>query len=420
MKKVDILISANINHIGGPMGTMKRILKNKEYFESRGYKVSIFDYGSIEYGPLEDVSQVPLTQGVIPQIGRKGFLFTLKRKAIMRNKILTDLALRKKYGRTQALVDYYLSLNRTPDIVELHSHYDGAYYLSKRINKKPKCIVFMHCNGIPFDQEQCTYPLMQKTTYFKSIKLLTDRMLSLVDRMVFIANIGQKNFLRIYPNYSISDTTVIRNGLDDLDDKQKETENKIQVESKNSRFKYRLCTLGTISFRKGQRLIIETLHSLPKELLDDIHVDFVGEGPERPMLQKLVAELGLGKNIEFCGGVPNSDVYKYLARNNIYVLMSKNEGLPMSILEAMRAGLAIIGTNVAGIPECIDNGYNGFLLDYDETQLEALFRKISDYNWEELGKNSYQKFRRDFTFERMMREFCDMYDNVLTYEKNSI
>ena len=420
MKKVDILFSADINHIGGPMGTMKRILKNKEYFESRGYQVSIFEFGSISKGPLEDISQVPLANAVTSRNSVGSILFSLKRKMVMNLKLLTDLALRKKYGKVRKLVDYYLSLNRDPDIVQLHSHYDGAYYLSKRKNKKPKCVVFMHCNGIPYDQEQCTYPLMWKTHYFKYLKSICDWMVTQVDKIVFIAKIGQINFLKIYPNRSTEDTIVIRNGIDDLDKIQRNEVQAIQKQTVSFPFKYRLCTVGTISFRKGQKLLIESLHSLPKELLKDIHIDFVGEGGERQMLQNLVVKYGLDKNVEFCGSIPNTEVHKYLARNNIYVLMSKNEGLPMSILEAMRVGLPIIGTNAAGIPECIDDGYNGFLLDYEESQLTSMLKKLPEYNWEELGKNSYVKFKKEFTFERMKREFCDMYDNVLANEVRTI
>lgn len=48
-------------------------------------------------------------------------------------------------------------------------------------------------------------------------------------------------------------------------------------------------------------------------------------------------------------------MYKHLAQADIFVLLSENEGLPISIIEAMRAGLAIISTNVSGIPELVSN-----------------------------------------------------------------
>ena len=92
--------------------------------------------------------------------------------------------------------------------------------------------------------------------------------------------------------------------------------------------------------------------------------------------------------------------------------MSKNEGLPISLLEAMRAGLPIIATKVSGIPECIDEGYNGFLLEPESRNLINLLMKLSEYNWEEMGRNSFEKYNREFTFNRMMKEFCDMFDRL--------
>lgn len=399
------------------MGTMKRILKNKDYFESRGYDISIFTFDSIGIGPFENISQVPQSQTGPRKPTVRMKVTSVLRKYIMKSRILTVLSMKKKHRRTEKLIDYYFSLNRMPDIVQLHSHYDGSYYCKMRKNTSPKFVVFLHSNGIPYDQELCTYPLLQKTKYFNYLKELLDNMINQANFMGFIANKGQKNFLEHYPNRSKSDTIVVRNGIDDLDDNQVSTFETIKSNTKSG-FKYRLCTVGTISFRKGQRLIIETLHSLSKEVLNDIHVDFIGEGPERPILESMVEEYGLSENVTFYGGIPNVDVYKYLAKNNIYMLMSKNEGLPISILEAMRVGLPIISTNVAGIPECIDEGYNGFLLEPDDNeQLATLLKKLPDYDWEMMGRNSKDKFQKEFTFDRMKREFCDMYDR-LTRDKS--
>ena len=338
---------------------------------------------------------------------------SLIRKMALKSKLLTDIIIWKKYKKTKELIKYYVALDRKPDIVELHSHYDGSHYYMYRKDTSPKTAVFLHSNGIPYDQELSTFPLLTKTLYFKKLKSQLDSMIRQADFLAFIANIGQKNFLERYPNRSKDDTIVIRNGIDDIGVDQMAVYKSIKTESNKSPFKYRLVTVGTVSYRKGQRLIIETLHSLPQDVLKDIHVDFVGEGPERPILEELVVEYNLGEHVKFCGSVPNVEVYKYLAQNNIYILMSSNEGLPISILEAMRVGMPVIGTNIAGIPECIENGYNGFLLDPDEKQLSDLLKKLPKYDWEEMGRNSRFKFEREFTFERMMREFCDMYDELL-------
>ena len=417
MKQVDIIISSGINHIGGPLGTLKRILTKKNYFESRGYIVSVFTFDSVKSGPFEDISMVPTARPKSSKVTWRMKLSSSIRKLALKNKIVTDIIIWKKYKKTKELIKYYVALDRKPDIVQLHSHYDGSYYFMYRKDTTPKTAVFLHSNGIPYDQELSTFPLLNKTLYFKKLKSQLDSMIRQVDLLAFIANVGQKNFLERYPYRSKDDTIVIRNGIDEIGTDQLAAYKVIKEKNNNSTFKYRLCTVGTVSYRKGQRLIIETLHSLPQEVLRNIHVDFVGDGPERPILEDLVLEYKLGEHVYFCGSVPNVEVYKYLAQNNIYILMSSNEGLPISILEAMRVGMPIIGTNVAGIPECIENGYNGFLLEPDEKQLSSLLKKLPEYDWERMGKNSRDKFEREFTFDRMMKEFCDMYD-ALTETNN--
>ena len=69
-------------------------------------------------------------------------------------------------------------------------------------------------------------------------------------------------------------------------------------------------------------------------------------------------------DIIFTGKV--DDVYNYLQLSNIFVLPSKSEGLPNCLLEAMSCGLACIGSDVVGISDLIEHGYNGLLFDLDE------------------------------------------------------
>ena len=90
--------------------------------------------------------------------------------------------------------------------------------------------------------------------------------------------------------------------------------------------------------------------------------------------------------------------------------MSRSEGLPISIIEALRASLPVISTRIAGIPELVEDNYNGFLLNPSSEELVNLLSKLPDYDWEQMSRNSREKYEKEFTFERMKREYCDMYD----------
>ena len=86
----------------------------------------------------------------------------------------------------------------------------------------------------------------------------------------------------------------------------------------------------------------------------------VGDGPERPALERLAAEAGLSGMVEFRGEV--RPAWSALREFQIFALTSVSEGVPLSVLEAMSMGLPVVATAVGGIPEIIDDGVNGYLV----------------------------------------------------------
>jgi glycosyltransferase involved in cell wall biosynthesis len=87
---------------------------------------------------------------------------------------------------------------------------------------------------------------------------------------------------------------------------------------------------------------------------------FGGEG-DAGALRKRAAELGIGERIELPGWVGPDERDEQLARASVFCLPSHAEGLPMSMLEAMAAGRAVVASSVGGIPETIVDGDNGLL-----------------------------------------------------------
>lgn len=411
MKQVDIIRPGSINAIIGPVGTLKRMLKNQDYFNARGYHVTVFTNESIQNGPIlmPSPASIPIVTWKTKLRKRIGSYIRMKAKnSVLLSKYFLDNGLKS----TEALIDYYISLDRHPDIIEFHSNLECCLYLRKRKEKDAKTVMFLHTDGIPLKMTLQYYPCLEGTGYFKKMQDDFAWTVANTDRIVFIAKIGQKNFLSFYPNRSLNDTSVIINGIDDLTKEQLKEVAEIRKEGEASEFKFRLCCTGTINTRKGHRYIIEALHGLPSELLKMVHVDFMGDGGERPVLESLVKHWGLEEHVTFYGLVPNVEVYRYLAKNNIYILMSQNEGLPISIIEAMRAGLPIISTKVSGIPELINIGENGFLLNPNSKELMDLLLDLPNIDWIKMGNNSRKRFEKEFTFERMEKEFCDMFDLV--------
>ncbi len=132
----------------------------------------------------------------------------------------------------------------------------------------------------------------------------------------------------------------------------------IQTNSK----KINLLFLGYIGNKKGVFDLLEVLRSDISFYEKHIKLQIGGNG-EIDKLKSIILEFDLTNIVEYIGWVSADDKCNYLNNCDVYILPSYNEGLPISILEAMSYAKPIISTNVGGIPEIIIPSKNGFLVE---------------------------------------------------------
>lgn len=143
-------------------------------------------------------------------------------------------------------------------------------------------------------------------------------------------------------------------------------------------------------------------------------LDLVGSGPGEGFVRSLVTELGLSGRVRF-HPIP-SDVPALMAQAQLYVLISRREGLPRTIIEAMRTGLPVLASDVGGVSEVVDDGSSGMLVrPGDPTDLvEKLARLLREPDARQrLGRAGRERYERSFDFDRMARETMDVYEAVL-------
>jgi glycosyltransferase involved in cell wall biosynthesis len=98
------------------------------------------------------------------------------------------------------------------------------------------------------------------------------------------------------------------------------------------------------------------------ELPEDWTLDIVGTGPDRGMLEKLAADLGLASRVTFHGFVSRAEVPGFLRRCGVYAMPSDNEGLAVAALEAMACGAAVVFTRIRGFEPLVTDGVSGRLI----------------------------------------------------------
>ena len=136
-------------------------------------------------------------------------------------------------------------------------------------------------------------------------------------------------------------------------------------------------TVCSLSHEKGLSYLIEAASLIP-DVKGRLRFVIVGEGNCRLKLEKLVREKGLEDCIRFLGF--RTDIQALLENFDLFVLPSLSEGLSSAIMEAMAVSLPVIGSDVGGIPELVQNGMNGLLVP--PANPEKLARAI-----EELAEN---------------------------------
>ena len=101
--------------------------------------------------------------------------------------------------------------------------------------------------------------------------------------------------------------------------------------------------------------------SLVQSIYPDASLYIIGTGPEEKKLKDMVCEMGL-KNVHFTGYLKNEDVYEYLRKANFWCNPSTKDNMPVSLLEAINAGLVIVSTSVGGIPHMVEHQKSALLV----------------------------------------------------------
>jgi len=163
---------------------------------------------------------------------------------------------------------------------------------------------------------------------------------------------------------------------------------------------------------KGHRFLIEAAAILAPRF-PRVRWILAGDGPTRPRMMALCRSLGLSEmQVAFPGAYPGSS-QEVAEALDIVVHPATHESFPYAILEAMRAGKPIIATRIAGIPEQIEDGISGVLVEAGDARAlaEAMERLLTDpVRGKELGRAAGRRFRERFTIEAMRQAFRDRYE----------
>lgn len=171
--------------------------------------------------------------------------------------------------------------------------------------------------------------------------------------------------------------------------------------------------VGRFFEQKNHAYMIKSMKTLREKF--DIQLSFYGDGALLDECKKIVNDEGLQSIVLFKGVSDN--IYTPLHSSDIFILPSKWEGLPIGLIEAMGTGLPIIASNVGGIPDMIENGESGILIDPVDGNLEEAITSLieNDRYRESIGRNAYLASDR-FSASKMAKSYLLLYKKVADCE----
>ncbi len=169
--------------------------------------------------------------------------------------------------------------------------------------------------------------------------------------------------------------------------------------------------IGRMTHEKGPDVFVEAFARLEQR---DTEAVMIGDGPEREHLQATCNRLGLGERIHFAGSVP--DAGELLAAFDTVVLSSRTEGLPISLLEAMAAGVPVVATTVGEIPAATADGRHATLVPPEDPAAlaTAIDRSVSDpVGAREAARAASQWVETRFGIDAWLDRISDTYEHAI-------
>lgn len=298
----------------------------------------------------------------------------------------------------KAYISYiWLLLIWHPAIIHIHSSFGGSFYRKMPFIiigswcKKP---IINHVHGADFGEFYLNAPetkrKLVKTTYNKCSKLiaLSDEWKENLKKIV------DESKITVIENYSILNIEAIE-------------------ERKHKKNEHNVLFLGFICKRKGCYDIPAIVEKVA-QVIPDVKFVLAGSGDVEQI--KAITPDKIKNNIVYPGWVRDKEKDKLLREADLFFLPSYNEGMPMSILDAMGYGLPVVSTTVGGITKIVHNGENGYICEpgnIDQLSFQIVKLLNDDSAMRYASKKSVEVILSGYSFEGHCSKLEQLYNSLV-------
>lgn len=274
-----------------------------------------------------------------------------------------------------------------PDLVHAHSSFAG---ILTRI-----CVM----GRVPTIFTAHSWAFTDGASFFrKMVAIVSEKFVSRFTKKIICVSEYDKKLALKYAIAGKDKLVTIHNGVEERVGENFQRKNKI-------------VSVGRLAYPKDFELLVEAFKDSEVE---DFSLHIIGKGPDEDKIEKKIKDLKLEDRVFLDTKNTHEGVLKILQESSFFVLISKHEGLPITILEAMSFGLPIIASNVGGTSEEVSVS-SGFLVENDKNQISSAIKKLSiNFVRDEMGQASLERFKKEFTLEKFVSETKKVYEEVLS------
>lgn len=177
-----------------------------------------------------------------------------------------------------------------------------------------------------------------------------------------------------------------------------------------------ITSIGRPSYQKNPLFMVEVAHGIHLKH-PDVKFYLLGVGFYSPMLEdmkKLIHQYGMDDTFYLLPWLSHEETLKYVKGSMFYFMTSLYEGLPISVIEAMSLGKAVVASDVLGNKDCVKDGYNGYLLPLDEKVFVEKMNELieDDEKRKVMEKNSRAYFESDFLINNRIKALENIYTEI--------
>jgi glycosyltransferase involved in cell wall biosynthesis len=249
------------------------------------------------------------------------------------------------------------------------------------------------------------------------LRFFEERMLERSDRLIAVSDFTRRELLQYY-KVKEAKIRVIHNGVDVDKFQPVADKRKAKEELGFNPDDKAILSVGRLYARKGLFTLIESMVPVTRKFRNAKFI-IAGKGlsDEMRKLVNYATKLGVKDNIVFTGYFPDKKLPRLYQAADIFAFSTFYENLPFAVLEALSTGLPVVTTNVGGIPEMIDSGKDGFLVEPADSR--ALADRILHYlehpaAASEMGVRARRNIEDNFDWRLIVKKVVKVYDEALS------